>query len=157
TNIGSLNDVFGLTTKFPEHSTNVPGRFAAPGALDFGVNASDAAVDSPEPLGELGGLTQFTITGWLNNRSAQQGPGGNRKRSWLNGTDGVELVYRSDGSLHLGVNEGTDASPARGSANRFPTDVTAPSYNWRFFAVTYDAVTGQARFYISSLAVEAFL
>ena len=99
--------------------------------------AGPYGVDSPGPVTALAGLTRFTLTCWLNNRSVVQGSGGNRVLSCSdNGGDGFELVYKGDGSLILSVNQSPDGSSPRSSANRVPEDFFAGASNWRFAAVT---------------------
>jgi hypothetical protein len=121
-------------------TTNTPpvGR---PGALDFDVQPADRAVEfTGDILPALRGLQSFTLSGWVNCRSAQVGSGGNRIVTAINhGGDGFDLVMTSDGRLQLGVNQWPDGSPARSSAGQIPAHPDAPAANWRFFAVTYDA------------------
>jgi len=123
-------------------------------ALDFGTTAAPCGVDLPAPE-ELKGLKSFTITGWVNCRNSAEGGGGNRIVSWsrIDGSaDGVDLVYKSDGSLQIGINRHPDNSPARSSPGKIPTDPAAGSANWRFFAVTYDEtlVSGHVKFYFGT-------
>ena len=128
----------------------------ATGGVDLGGGAG------VEPLKQL---KSFTITGWVLCQDPKEGPtgrdagAGNRILSWLapgKTGDGVELVWRADGSLQLGLNQPADASSARSGSNLVPVqdpkakDPGQASLDaWRFFAVTYDAglATGHAKFY----------
>jgi hypothetical protein len=95
--------------------------------------------------------------------------GGNRIVSWFNPlkvNEGVELVYRTDGSLQLGIGQWADASPARSKPEQIPVfdskvkDAYAEYYaKWRFFAVTYDSsiASNHAKFYIGTRAADAKL
>jgi hypothetical protein len=111
------------------------------GSLDFGADHADRAVElDGGPVAALGGLRSFTLTGWVNCRSAQVGSGGNRIVTAINhGGDGFDLVMTGDGRLQLGVDQWPDGSPAKSSPGRIPADAEAPPANWRFFAVAYDA------------------
>jgi hypothetical protein len=73
-----------------------------------------------------------------------------------NGGDGVDLVYNSNGSLQLGIDQWPDGSPAISSANKVTTDAAASSGNWVFFAATYKS-TGQVQFYFGTNTTEAAL
>ena len=91
----------------------------------------------------------LTITGWINNQVQVAGSGGNRIVSWINhGGDGVDLVYQSNGSLRLGVDQWPDYTPAFSSPNKVTTlnNPTLQSTNWIFFAVTYRS-NGQVEYY----------
>jgi hypothetical protein len=158
TNSGSAGGSLALTTPTPAWSANTPTATGGLSAVDFGTITGNFAIESPAPIGALAGLSNFTICGWVNCRSATEGPGGNRIVTWINhGGDGVDLVYRSDGSLQLGVDQWPDTSLARSSAGRIPTDAAAGSMNWRFFAVTYTAASGEVKFYFGSNAADATL
>jgi hypothetical protein len=102
-------------------------------------------------------MSEFTLTGWVNSKSNVAGSGGNRIISWINnGGDGVDLVYNSNGSLQLGIDQWPDGSPAISSANKVTTDAAASSGNWVFFAATYKS-TGQVQFYFGTNTTEAAL
>jgi hypothetical protein len=129
-----------LTGKQLAWSANAP----PPGgrsALDFGAEHAERAVElDGGPVALLRGLKSFTLTGWVNCRSAKGGRGGNRIVTAIkHGGDGFDLVMLADERLQLGVNEWPDPSPARSSPARIPADAGAPPGNWQFFAVTYDA------------------
>jgi hypothetical protein len=71
----------------------------------------------------------------------------------------VELVYRSDGSLQLGIGQWADASPARSKPEQIPvydskaTNAGTEAYaKWRFFAVTYDSglASNHVKFYTAA-------
>lgn len=138
-----------------------------PAALEWDKTGNTGGVDlgggaGVEPLKQL---KSFTITGWVFCQDAKEGPAskeagaGNRILSWLapgKTGDGVELVWRADGSLQLGLNQPADASSARSASNLVPVqDLKAKDQGqasldaWRFFAVTYDAglAGGHAKFY----------
>ena len=157
-NRGSAGGTFGLTTPIPEWTSNVPTNTGGTSALDFGADSGNFGVDSFAPISQLGGLTQFTISGWVNNRSAVQGSGGNRILSWLGGNNGgVELLYKSDGSLILTIDEVASASAARSSIGKITEDFLADNSNWRFFAVTYDQTNSEVQFYFGSQSSDASL
>ncbi len=139
-----------------------------PAALEWERTGSTSAVELGGGAGleHLKQLKSFTITGWLLCQDGREGPAGkdagagNRILSWLapgKTGDGVELVWRGDGSLQLGLNQPADASPARTASNKVAVqdlkakDQGTASLNaWRFFAVTYDAgiASGHVKFYI---------
>ncbi|MFM1769925.1 MAG: hypothetical protein RJA22_2454 [Verrucomicrobiota bacterium] len=158
-NAGSLGGVFNRTTPVPAWTPNTPPGVGGASAVDFGTTVGNYGIDSPGALAGLGNLPRFTITGWLNNRSASTGSGGNRiARNYVSGAHGIDLVYRNDGSLDLGVNAFPN-SAARSSAGRIPASSTAAAGNWRFFAVTYDSTlpSGQVRYYFGSATADAAL
>lgn len=144
-------------------------------ALDFSAGAGAFAVDIGAGAGleHLKNLKSFTICGWLVLKGEQEGPAdrlagaGNRLISWfMPRGEGVDLVYRTDGSLQLGVNEWADASPARSAPKQIPLlDATSDNiygavYNsLRFFAVSYDsgASAAQAKIYLGSRGADAKL
>jgi len=139
-----------------------------PAAMEWDKAGNTAGVDLGGGAGveHLKQLKSFTITGWLLCQDGKEGPAakdagaGNRILSWLapgKAGDGVELVWRGDGSLQLGLNQPADASPARTGSNQVPVqdlkakDQGTASLNaWRFFAVTYDAglASGHVKYYI---------
>jgi hypothetical protein len=155
-NQGSAGGSLTLTTPVPAWSNNVPGSVGGAASVDFGTNPGSYWVESPTNYPQLIGLTQFTICGWANCRSSTTGSGGNRLVTWINaGGDGVDLVYRSDGSLQMGINQWPDypvSSPAFSSSGKITTDPNAGASNWRFFAVTYDSTlsSGNVKFYFGS-------
>jgi uncharacterized repeat protein (TIGR03806 family) len=157
-NLGSAGGSLSLTASTPAWTGNVPSGIGGASALDFGTATGNFVAESPAPIAELGGLSAFTITGWINNRSATEGAGGNRVVTWINnGGDGVDLVYHADGSLQLGIDQWPDTSPARSSADKITADPAAGPDNWRFFAVTYDAAAQEVRFYFGSAVSDATL
>ncbi len=157
---------------FPQFSTNVPaGAFVPrgnPSSVDFGdVAATEGgrAIDFPPSTGDATeGLSALSIVGWINARSGQIGPGGNRIIStWPGGQGrtrgGFELVQETNGRLRLGINEAPDF-PGPGpesSGSRVTIDPAASETNWVFFAVTYDSTnpTQSTRFYFGSPAALA--
>ncbi|HVR87402.1 MAG TPA: hypothetical protein VMU54_23960 [Planctomycetota bacterium] len=165
-----------LTEKKPAWSTVVPPNGGA-ASLDFDKTGGAYAVDLGGGTGidNIRNLKSFTITGWTLCWEIKEGPsdkmagGGNRIVSWFNPlkvNEGVELVYRTDGSLQLGIGQWADASPARSKPEQIPVfdskvkDMYAEHYaKWRFFAVTYDSglASNHAKFYIGSRAADAKL
>jgi len=141
------------------HEIPPPGNASS---LDWGVEPGPYAVDLAGPLEHLKNLKSFTITGWINARSAVEAPGGNRLISWLE-RDGVEVVHRADGSLQVGVNQKAEASALRSPPQQIPagspTVEGALLMNWRFFAVTYDstAANSHARIYVGTRDTDASL
>jgi hypothetical protein len=136
-NVGSLSSSFNRSSGIPV-SASVIARGA--GSFGFDVNAGNYYVESQGVIDGLKNLSAFTITGWINNQVAVAGSGGNRIVSWINhGGDGVDLVYQSNGSLRLGVDQWPDFSPAFSSPSKVTTlnNATLQSTNWIFFAVTY--------------------
>ena len=112
---------------------------------------------APMPVTELASLTKFTITGWLNNMSNSLD--GSVILSWLySGSGGVELRYRSDGSLQMGINQAATAGGTpRSSSGKVTTSATAAASNWVFFAVTFDSTLGaqQVKYYFGAPGVPA--
>lgn len=138
-NEGALGGKF-TKTAIPLWSNNCPVLASGnSSAVDFGVSAGNYVIESDNLMPGLAGLNAFTITGWVNCKSSVAGSGGNRIISWIKeGGQGVDLVYSSNGSLTLGVNQWPDASPATSSAGKITTSATANASNWVFFAVTYN-------------------
>jgi hypothetical protein len=170
-NTGSSSGLFpqaNITKDKPSWTADAPPN-GGPSAIDFGPNPGNYAVDLNGGPGieNLRNLKSFTITGFLNCRSDKESPAGkdippgNRIVSWLNygkDRDGVELVYRSGGSLQLGIGQWADASSAVSKSGKIAVvdekakdPAQASRANWRFFAVTYDstAASGHVKFYFS--------
>jgi hypothetical protein len=138
-----------------------------PAALDFDKSGGVYAVDigGGNGIENLKNLKSFTITGWAIPADIKEGPsdkmagGGNRILSWFNPmkvNEGVELVYRADGSLQLGIGQWADASAARSKPAIIPYIETKAGVagtdvwnKWRFFAVTYDSglASNHVKFY----------
>ena len=159
-NQGSAGGSLTLTTPAPYWSSNIPGSVGGNASVDFQTTTGSYYVESPTNYPQLIGLTQFTICGWANCRSSTTGAGGNRLVTWINaGGDGVDLVYRSDGSLQMGINQWPDSSPAVSSAGKISTDANAGTSNWRFFAVTYDTTSSSNNviFYFGSTGIAVTL
>ena len=145
TNRGSVSFVCQKTDP-PVWSSNIPGSSGA--SVDFGTNYGNFYVESDSIIDELKGLTSFTITGWVNNRNSSIGSGGNRIVTWIkNGGEGVDVVYDSNGSLKVGINQWPDNTIAISSPGKITTNADAPASNWRFFAVTYDSSTSSLTFF----------
>ncbi|MBE0535747.1 MAG: hypothetical protein IH624_08750 [Phycisphaerae bacterium] len=156
-NQGSAGGTLTLSTPVPMWSTNVPPGGGA-GSLDFGTTIGNYSIESPANYAALTGLTKFTVTGWANCRDSAEGPGGNRLVTWINhGGEGVDVVYKSDGSVQVGINQWPDNVPARSNGGKITTNAAAPADNWRFFAVTYDSTlaNGHVKFYFGSVNTPA--
>ncbi|MBV8880891.1 MAG: LamG domain-containing protein [Planctomycetaceae bacterium] len=173
---GAMFPTATLTDKKPSWSTVVPPNGGA-ASLDFDKTGGAYAVDLGGGAGieNLKNLKSFTITGWVmcfeikEGASDKMAGAGNRIVSWFNSmkvNEGVELVYRSDGSLQLGIGQWADASPARSKAEQIPVFdskaanvYTEHSLKWRFFAVTYDSgvASNHAKFYIGTRNADAKL
>jgi hypothetical protein len=143
---------------------------SGPCAIDFDKMAGAYAVDLGGGAGieNIKNLKSFTITGWTICTDVKEGAsdklagGGSRILSWFNAgriNEGVELVFRTDGSLQLGVGQWADASSARSKPEQIPLyDAKATNAGseanakWRFFAVTYDSglASAHAKFYIGT-------
>ncbi|MBV8879605.1 MAG: hypothetical protein JO332_06575 [Planctomycetaceae bacterium] len=166
-NSGASGGAYPLASLAGSKWTSSAALNGGPSALEWDKAGNTAGVDlgggaGVEPLKQL---KSFTIAGWLLCQEAKEGPAtreagaGNRILSWLapgRAGDGVELVWRADGSLQLGLNQPADASSARSGSNLIPVqdlkakDQGTASLNaWRFFAVTYDAgiASGHVKFY----------
>ena len=138
-----------------------------PAAAELDKVAGSSAVDLG-PVEHLRQVKSFTLTGWALCVNGREGPAGkdlgagNRLLSWLmpgKTGEGVELVWRSDGSLQLGIHQPADSSAVRTPSNKIPiVDAKAKEPGeattaaWRFFAVTYDPgpATGHVKFYIGT-------
>ena len=156
-NAGSSGGQFLRSSGVPAASDNIPPGIGSVKSADYGTTSANAYIESTTAINDLKNLAAFTITGWVNNRSSVMGSGGNRIVSWINnGGEGVDLVYKNNGSLQLGVDQWTDFSPAISSAGKVPTNASAPASNWVFFAVTYTEA-GAVEFYFGSNTVPAAL
>lgn len=157
-NGGTAPASFVRSASIPASNTNTPAGVGGAFSFDFGTSIGNYYGSSVAVINELKNLNSFTITGWVNNRSTAAGSGGNRIVSWINnGGDGVDLVYQSNGSLRLGVDQWPDSSPAFSSANKVTTNSAVPPTNWTFFAVTYQSTTGQVAYYFGNNATDATL
>ncbi len=157
-NAGSAGGELTLTTPTPTWSNNVPAGVGGTSSVDFGTTVGTYVVESPSNYAELTGLTAFTVVGWANCRNSSEGSGGNRLVTWINhGGQGVDVVYKSDGSVQVGINQWPDGVPARSSAGKITTDPGASPDNWKFFAVSYDSdlPSGQVKFYFGDTASPA--
>ncbi len=158
----------------PMFTNNVPlGNYAPSGnnySLYFGTGSSSGsyagkAVDFPDQVRtNLVGLTQFTITGWLNKTDVNAPGGGTRIIScWpqalggdtANRLTGIDLVVADSTRLRLGVNQAPDyPQPPTGpySGNKLTTSAAGDPANWIFFAVTYDGSLSSAnvRYYFGN-------
>lgn len=145
-NAGSVSTTL-TKSDIPVWSNNVPVHGGS-SSVDFGTIPGDNYVESDSIINELTGLSNFTVTGWVNCRDSKTGSGGNRIVSWIkNGGQGVDIVYISNGSLKVGINEWPDHSVAQSNSGKIPTDGNASDSNWRFFAVTYDSSLSSLKFY----------
>ena len=131
-------------------STNTPPRIGAPFALD-------GTTFNVFPIIRWVGSKKITITGWLNCKASTAGSFGNPVFTWREGSNsGIDLVYQSDGSLRLGINELAANSPAVSNASKVTTDPAAGANNWIFFAATYDS-NGQVQFFFGNSTADAAL
>lgn len=152
-NSGSVGGTFIRTMPTPAWSTNALAGAGGASCLDFGTTTGNYVIESAANLAALQNLSAFTITGWINCRSNTVGPGGNRLVSWINnGGNGADLVYRSDGSVALSVNEWPDLVNGS-SAGKITTNASAPSSNWVFVAVTYNG--SQVQYYFGNSTTNA--
>lgn len=157
-NEGTAPAGFVRSATIPASNANTPAGVGGALSFDFGTSIGNYYASSVAAIDELKNLNSFTITGWVNNRSAAAGSGGNRILSWINnGGDGVDLVYQSNGSLRVGIDQWSDFSPAFSSASKVTTNSTVPPENWTFFAATYQSTTGQVAFYFGNNATDATL
>jgi len=158
-----------MTEKKPSWSATAAPN-GGPSSLDFDKTGGAYAVDLGGGAGidNLKNLKSFTITGWTICWDVKEGASdkfagaGNRIVSWFNGfkvNEGVELVYRTDGSLQLGIGEWAEGSAARSKPAQIPlfdskaTNANTEAYEkWRFFAVTYDSglAKDHVKFYVAS-------
>ena len=144
-------------------STNTPANATYRTSSIAIANDTDA-VETPFLIDQLRGLNDVTITGWLNCKDATELEG-NRIVNCLGGkwfdaaigTGGFDLVYKTDGSLQLAVNEGAGAASPRSSAGKITADAAAGPGNWKFFAVTYSATSQSVSFYFGSAISSATL
>jgi len=162
-NTGTAGGTLNRTTPVPYWTNNTPRRRRGEAALII-RRTGNYAVESPANITPLAGLAKFTIVGWVNCRNNTEGGGGNRVVTWINnGGNGVDLVYKSDGSLQMGINRWPDyaggAGEPRSTAGKITTDASASQSNWRFFAVTYDSTlsSGHAKYYFGGSAEDATL
>lgn len=158
-NTGSIAGYLNLTNVAPLWSTNVPTIVGGNSSVDFGTSVGTYAVESPAVINQLKGLSSFTVTGWVNNRNSDEGGGGNRVVTCLNnGGDGFEVVYHSDGSLQVGINQWSDdGNPPRSHAGKITTDAGAGAANWKFFAVTYTASLKKLKFFFGDNSTDVAL
>jgi len=155
-NAGSVSATFSKTAP-PSWSTNVALTDGG-SSVDFGTTTGNYYVESSAIISQLAGMTNFTVTGWVNNRSSTIGSGGNRIVSWIyNGGNGVDIVYASGGTLKVGINQWPDSTTAISSAGMIPTDAAASASNWRFFAVTYNSSNSTIQFYFGDNSTPASL
>ncbi len=154
-NTGSGGGTFSRTTPTPTWSTNVPAAVGGTSSVDFGTTTGNFAVESAATLSALQNLSSFTITLWVNCKSSTVGAGGNRLVSWINdGGNGADLVYNTDGSIALSVNEWPDAVTGS-STGKVTTNASAPATNWVFVAVTYSGT--QVQYYFGNNTTNAAL
>lgn len=152
-NQGSAGGSLTRSTPVPNWTNNVPAGVGGATSVDFQTNTGNYFIESPTNYPQLTGLSKFTVAGWANCRSSTTGSGGNRLVTWINsGGDGVDVVYKNDGSVQVGINQWPDTSPAVSSAGKITSDADAAITNWRFFAVTYDSTlaSNHVKFYFGS-------
>ncbi len=145
----------------PYFTNNIPTGPYAPVENTFAVameeiggNTGGRAIDLITDIGNLG--TEFpalTICGWVNARSLQVGPGGNRIVECFetsNGQNGFDLVHNAEGKLILSINQFPDNLPA--SSGGITANPNLDSDNWVFFAVTWDPAldADQVKYYFGT-------
>jgi hypothetical protein len=160
-NLGGTG-LFAQMDGYPVFSSQVPVGSYAPSnnstSVDFGVIAAGEGGRAIDLTGTVtptvGAMQGFTLTGWLNCKDLQVGPGGNRILFDLAspGGAGFDLVQYPDGSLHLGVNAWADSGGNPVSSPIITADPSAGPANWVFFAVTYDGTltAGNVNYYFGS-------
>jgi hypothetical protein len=172
-NTGVSAGLYPLATLAGAKWTGTCALNGGPSAIEWDKAGGSGAVDLGGGAGleHLRQMKSFTLTGWVLCMDGREGPAGkeagagSRILSWL-GKDGVELVWRADGSLQLGINQPADASPARSPAQKVPVanlkakdQGEAITAAWRFFAVSYDPglASGQVKFYVGTWQNDAAL
>ncbi len=162
TNTGTAGGSATRTT-IPAWSTNIWINGGS-NSLDFGVNSSTSNyVDFANTTG-LKNLKSFTITGWLNAKSAATIGGGNRILNF-NGygtydNHGVDLAMHQDGSIGLGINDWNHiGNGVSSTSGKITVDPNSSFNNWVFFAVTYSMTSssGQVKFYFGTNSSNATL
>lgn len=161
-NTGSAGGSATLSGTTPAYSANLPINGGAY-ALDFGSAEGNYYADltAANVLTAAKSLKSFTITGWVNCRSSQTNTGGGRIISWNKqaGNGGVDLAFRGDGSLGLGVNTWNDQGGVASNPTKITVDPNVNYNNWRFFAVTYDGTktSNNVQFYFGTNNLPAAL
>ncbi|HZI26131.1 MAG TPA: hypothetical protein VFD46_13700, partial [Chryseolinea sp.] len=72
-NTGTAPAAFTRSTPTPSISTNVPAGVGGTNAIDFGTAPGNYFVQSSGVINALKNLSAFTLTGWINTRSATAG------------------------------------------------------------------------------------
>jgi hypothetical protein len=136
------------TGAYPAFSTNVAGGPRAPtgnsSAIDFGhVGGGDGsrAIDlDPATAKATENVQAFTITAWVNVRSIETGPGGNRIFSThIQGSQGGIDLVQDQAALRMGVNQYADEGNPPRSSTKLRIESATSASNWMFIAVTYNA------------------
>ena len=170
---GSATFATVTTNTLPYFINNVPtGTYAPAGntyavAMDvLGGSTGGRAIDLvttnvnfASVVGTLG--TEFpglTICGWLNARSLQIGPGGNRIAECfeISGQNGFDLIHNAEGKLALSINQFPDNLPV--SSGGITAEPNVANANWVFVAVTWDPTlaSDQVKYYFGSAAQLAY-
>ncbi|MBP9901412.1 MAG: hypothetical protein KBH45_08130 [Verrucomicrobia bacterium] len=170
---GSATFATVTTNTLPYFTNNVPtGTYAPAGntyavAMDvLGGSTGGRAIDLvttnvnfANVVGTLG--TDFpglTICGWLNARSLQIGPGGNRIAECfeISGQNGFDLIHNAEGKLVLSINQFPDNLPV--SSGAITAESNVANANWVFVAVTWDPTlaSDQVKYYFGSAAQLAY-
>lgn len=173
TNVGTVGGagVFAVRDGYPIPSGKVPSGTFAPtdnlSSVDFGpiANGQGArAIDLTNSFGgNAGGMTAFTVAGWVNARDLNAGWGGNRLVFGLAepGGPGFDVVQQQDGSVRIGVNQWPDAGAGGpiSSTDKITADPDMGQANWVFFAVTYDSTLAEnnVNYYFGSPTANASL
>lgn len=158
----------------PFFTNNVPtgtyvpaGNTSSVGMEVVGGNTGGRAIDLvttnvnfASVVGTLG--TEFpglTICAWLNARSLQIGPGGNRIAECFetSGKNGFDFVHNAAGQLSLSINQFPDNLPT--SIGAITAEANLANTNWVFVAVTWDPTqsSNQVKYYFGNAERLAWL
>ena len=166
---GSATFATVTTNTLPFFTNNVPtgtyapaGNVSAVGMEVVGGNTGGRAIDlvTTNGVGNLGTVFPgLTICGWLNARSLQVGPGGNRIAECFEtsaGANGFDLVHNAEGKLALSINQFPDTVPV--SSGAITAEANLANNNWVFVAVTWDPTlaSDQVKYYFGSAAKLAY-
>lgn len=128
-----------------------------------GGRAIDLVTTNVNYAGVVGTLgTDFpglTICLWLNARTLQAGPGGNRIAECFEipGQNGFDFVHNAAGQLCLSINQYPDNLPT--SVGAITAEANLASTNWMFVAVTWDPTltSDQVKYYFGNAERLAWL
>ena len=164
---GSATFATVTTNTLPFFTNNVPtgtyvpaGNVSSVGMEVVGGNTGGRAIDLvttnvnfASVVGTLG--TEFpglTICAWLNARSLQVGPGGNRIAECFetSGKNGFDFVHNAAGQVSLSINQFPDNLPT--SIGAITAEANLANTNWVFVAVTWDPTlpSDQVKYYFGN-------